>query len=129
MTPQTDSVYDALEKIFHEPNRLAIMSAVCAADRGGLSFNEIKDACSLTDGNLNRHLKVLAEAKAVRIEKRFVDDKPRTTVFITRTGLERFNDYLGALSEVLQKAQTSLAAEHQDAGTSALLAKPARRKA
>jgi len=107
---QNDNVYDALEKIFHEPNRLAIMSAVCASDRG-LSFNELKETCNLTDGNLNRHLKVLEDAKAVRIEKKFVEVKPRTTVIITGTGLDRFNEYLAALSEVLKKAINALPEE------------------
>jgi len=102
-----DNPYEALEKIFHEPNRLAIMSAVCAADKG-LSFIELKEACDLTDGNLNRHLKVLEDAGVVRIEKKFVDAKPRTTVLISGKGLDRFNEYLSALSEVLKKAKNSI---------------------
>jgi DNA-binding MarR family transcriptional regulator len=109
----TDNVYDALEKIFHEPNRLAIMSAVCASD-GGLSFNELKETCNLTDGNLNRHLKVLEDAGAVRIEKKFVDAKPRTTVVITDKGLDRFNEYLLALSEVLKKAKNAIPEEKKE---------------
>lgn len=113
MPTQNDNVYEALEKIFHEPNRLAIMSAVCAADKG-LTFNEVKEACNLTDGNLNRHLKVLEEAKAVRIEKKFVDAKPRTTILMTATGLDRFNEYLEALSEVLKKARASIAEEKKE---------------
>jgi len=104
---------EALEKLFHEPNRLSIMSAVCAADKG-LSFNELKEACGLTDGNLNRHLKVLREAEAVTIEKAFVDDKPRTTVKISRAGLDRFNEYLSALSEVLAAAKQALPVEKKD---------------
>lgn len=108
----TDSLYDALEKIFHEPNRLSIMSAVCAAD-DGLTFNELKETCNLTDGNLNRHLKVLEEAGVIKIRKTFVESKPRTTVHITKTGLDRFNEYLSALSEVLDKARQSLPAEQR----------------
>ena len=50
-----DNPFEALERIFHEPSRMAIMSALCAAD-GGLTFNELKERCALTDGNLNRHL-------------------------------------------------------------------------
>ena len=109
MTASSENPYEALERIFHEPNRLAIMAAVCAADHG-IAFSELRDACNLTDGNLNRHLKVLQEADAVRIEKAFVDAKPRTTVHITRTGLDRFHEYLGALAEVLHKAQAALPA-------------------
>ena len=106
------ALFEALEKIFHEPNRLAIMSALCAADEG-LSFTELKEQCNLTDGNLNRHLKVLQETGAVNIKKAFVDDKPKTTVSISANGLKRFNEYLTALSEVLAVAQKSLPAENK----------------
>ena len=104
------TLYEALEKIFHEPSRLAIMSALCAAD-DGLSFAELKETCSLTDGNLNRHLKVLEDSEVVRIRKTFVDSKPRTTVRLSKTGLARFNEYLAALEEVLQTARAALAAD------------------
>lgn len=99
--------YDALGKVFHEPNRLAIMSALCAAGNG-MTFVELKSVCSLTDGNLNRHLKVLEDAGAVKIRKEFVDSKPRTTVIVTAKGVNRFNEYLGALSEVLTQAKKAL---------------------
>ena len=107
-----ENPYEALEKIFHEPNRLAIMSALCAAEKG-LTFNELKEACNLTDGNLNRHLKVLEEAAAVKMKKEFVDNKPRTTLFISEKGLNRFNEYLTALSEVLERAKQATAEDKQ----------------
>jgi len=97
----------ALAKIFHEPNRLAIMSALCTSD-DGLSFSELRNTCNLTDGNLNRHLKVLTENEAVCISKAFVDDRPRTTITLTPAGLERFQEYLRALEDVLLKARTAL---------------------
>ena len=113
MKQDTDNPYEALEKIFHEPNRLAIMSALCAADNG-LSFNDLKSTCGLTDGNLNRHLKALDEAGAIRVEKTFVDVKPRTTVFLSKKGLESFSAYLEALSEVLKKAKRAMPAERRE---------------
>lgn len=107
-----DNLYESLERVFHEPNRLAIMSAVCAAD-DGVTFNDLKDACKLTDGNLNRHLKVLEDAGAIKIAKAFVENKPRTTIRMTKTGLDRFNEYLSALTEVLNKAKEALPAEQR----------------
>jgi DNA-binding transcriptional ArsR family regulator len=109
MKETDDNLYEALERIFHEPNRLAIMSALCAT-RDGMTFNELREACRLTDGNLNRHLKVLEEAGAVRIEKAFVDAKPRTTIVLSAAGLKRFTEYLDALSEVLKKAKSAVPA-------------------
>ena len=106
--------FEALERVFHEPNRLAIVSAVCAAPRG-LAFTDLRDACRLTDGNLNRHLKVLEDAGVVAIRKTFVDDKPRTTIDLTRAGLDRFNEYLAALSGVLEQAAAALPVERRRA--------------
>ncbi len=115
MPDDNDStLYEALERLFHEPNRLSIMSAVCAAD-GPLPFIELKEICGLTDGNLNRHLKVLDEAGAIRIKKAFVDGKPRTTIVITRRGLDRFNVYLEALGRVLRKAKRAMPREQKTA--------------
>ena len=114
MTRKNDHPCDALERIFHEPNRLSIMSALCAAE-GGLTFNELKDACRLTDGNLNRHLKVLAAAKAVTVRKEFVSSKPRTTLFLSTNGMARFEEYLRALSDVLEKARSAMPREEKKA--------------
>ena len=112
MKTTTASPFDALEKIFHEPNRLAIMSTLCAAD-GGVPFIDLKTACRLTDGNLSRHLKALEETGVIRVEKSFVKLRPRTTVNLTKTGFRRFNEYLAALTEVLEQARQSAGAESQ----------------
>ena len=71
MTDSIDNPYPRLERIFHEPGRLTIMSNLLGAP-DGMTFTELKKACGLTDGNLSRHLKVLENAKAVTIKKRFV---------------------------------------------------------
>lgn len=109
MTTLRDHPVDALERLFHEPSRLAILSALCAAEHG-IAFTDLKVGCRLTDGNLNRHLKSLEEAGVVRIDKTFVDNKPRTTIHLTKTGLARFQDYLTALENVLRQAQKRVAA-------------------
>jgi len=112
--PKPVNPYEAIKTIFHEPSRLAIVSALCnAAD--GLSFNELKEECDLTDGNLSRHLKALEEQRAVRIKKTFVRSKPLTTVFLTDRGREHFLGYLQALEEVLKKAAESVTQEKAQA--------------
>ena len=109
MATKHENPYAALKTLFHEPNRLAMMSALSQAI-DGLTFNDLKRECGLTDGNLSRHLKTLEEAEAIRIEKTFVDAKPRTTVFLSDAGRKSFIEYLQALEEVLQKAARSVAA-------------------
>lgn len=103
-----------LERLFHEPSRMAILSALCAAG-DPLTFTELKGLSGLTDGNLSRHLKALEEASVIRIHKSFVGVKPRTTVALTEKGLKRFDEYLTALSEVLEKARQAVAAERPKA--------------
>jgi len=107
MNPTERFPHETLERLFHEPARLAIMSALCAAD-GALTFNELRGQCDLTDGNLSRHLKALQEAGAVTITKRFVGVRPRTTVRLSETGLARFGDYLTALEDVLLAARRAV---------------------
>jgi DNA-binding transcriptional ArsR family regulator len=109
MAAKHENPYAALKTLFHEPNRLAMMSALSQAI-DGLTFNDLKRECGLTDGNLSRHLKTLEEAEAIHIEKTFVDAKPRTTVFLSDAGRKSFIEYLQALEEVLQKAARSVAA-------------------
>lgn len=102
-----ENPYAELKQIFHEPNRLAIMSALCNAD-DGLTFGELKEECNLTDGNLSRHLKALEQARAVRIKKSFTGSRPQTTIYLSDRGRDRFIEYLQALEEVLNKAAESL---------------------
>jgi DNA-binding transcriptional ArsR family regulator len=102
-----DNPYGELERIFHEPNRLAIMSSLLGAP-DGLTFTELKTVCELTDGNLSRHLKALDEAKAVRIKKRFVRNRPQTTVYLSKHGRTGFLQYLQALEAVLTEAARKL---------------------
>ena len=75
------------------------MSALCGSDNG-MTFNELKSECNLTDGNLNRHLKTLEEAKAVRLRKKSSGGRPTTVVRISDVGRERFIDYLATLEAI-----------------------------
>lgn len=107
------TVYDGLEKLFHEPKRMAIMSHLCHATKGA-SFANLKKACDLTDGNLNRHLHTLEEADAVRLVKTQVKSRPLTTVFLTEAGRNGFLNYLLALEKALVDAVSSLEPEEAE---------------
>ena len=101
--------FDALERIFHEPSRLAILVSLRAASGHALSFGELRDAAGLTDGNLNRHIAALLEDDVVRMKKEFIGVRPRTTIFLTREGADRFTAYVEALQIVLQAVRASAA--------------------
>jgi DNA-binding MarR family transcriptional regulator len=109
-----ENPFSEIRQVFHEPNRMAILSALLRSERG-LAFGEIKAACELTDGNLSRHLRALENMKVIRLAKSFVDRKPRTTVSVTARGREQFLRYLDALESALKTAQ---AATEQEPGPS-----------
>ncbi len=107
MPHRSDFPFGGLNRLFHEPSRLAIISALCS-EVNGLTFNQLKQECNLTDGNLSRHLKTLEEAGVIEIQKYFAGTRPQTRVVLTDSGRERFVDYLKALEEVLKTAAEAL---------------------
>lgn len=116
MTVPSDNPYLRLERIFHEPGRLTIMTNLLGAP-DGLTFRELKAACDLTDGNLSRHLKALEKAKAIVIKKRFVKNRPQTTVFLSKAGRADFLAYLQALETVLLEAAAKTTTGRQEKAT------------
>ena len=110
MTSKRENPFQILKGVFHEPNRLAILSELCGS-ANGMTFQELKDECNLTDGNLSRHLKALEEAKVIRIRKTFIKNRPQTTILLTDKGRDRFMEYLQALEEVLARAAESVQSE------------------
>ncbi|MBN8551071.1 MAG: transcriptional regulator [Deltaproteobacteria bacterium] len=97
------SIFNELENIFHEPNRLAIVSALSGAPKGR-TFTELKAECNLTDGNLSRHIVALEKAGVIKTEKTFVANRPRTTAMLSNTGRKSFLKYLDSLERVLKHA-------------------------
>lgn len=98
--------FDGLDRTIHEKARLSILTSLISKP-DGLSFNQLKELCALTDGNLSRHVQVLQDAGLVSITKTFVDNRPHTTCALTGAGRERFMDYLNVLETVLKNANTS----------------------
>ncbi|MFQ5675341.1 MAG: transcriptional regulator [bacterium] len=115
MAAKKESLYAELKRVFHEPSRLAIMSAL-AGETDGLTFNELKDECGLTFGNLSSHLKTLQDAGVIAIRKFFVGNKPCTQVCLTEAGRQSFINYLQALEEVLKKAEDAVSKSVNKAG-------------
>lgn len=92
-----------LSRVFHEPKRLAILIELYQSEKGA-TFTELKTACQLTDGNLNRHLKMLEEHDIIRSRRSVEAKHPRTLVQINAQGKRKFIRYLGALDTVLKRA-------------------------
>ena len=99
--------YHGLDRVLHEKARLGILVALSSRP-GGVLFPDLKLLCELTDGNLNRHLSVLADAGLVEVWKTAESGtRGRTLVRISDAGREAFRAYLDELARVLEDAKSS----------------------
>jgi DNA-binding MarR family transcriptional regulator len=96
--------YQGLDRVIHERARLSILTSLITNPRGR-AFNDLKQLCSLTDGNLNRHLRVLDKAKMVEIVKGQERNRPLTVCRMTPAGRKRYLEYLGTLEQVVRDAE------------------------
>lgn len=105
MTDADDApfAYDGLDRVIHEKARLGLMTSLVAHPKG-LSFGDLRALCGLTDGNLSRHLQVLADAGLVEIIKGYERNRPHTMCRLTAAGRQRFLDYLAVLERVVKDA-------------------------
>ena len=108
--------YEGLDRVIHERARLSILTSLITSPKG-LTFNDLKQLCSLTDGNLSRHLSVLEKGKMVEISKGHERNRPQTLCRITSSGRKRYVEYLSALEQVIRDA----AREAKGASSSKLL--------
>jgi DNA-binding transcriptional ArsR family regulator len=112
--------YEGLERAIHEKARLGILTSLMTR-REGLLFTELKQLCSLTDGNLNRHLKVLQEAGLVDVWKGSQKGKAQTLCRLTSDGRRRFLEYVAVLEQVVSDAATAASAAASKSTTRDLL--------
>ena len=74
--------YEGLDRVIHERARLSVLTSLVTNPKG-LTFGDLKQLCSLTDGNLSRHLRVLEQGKMVEILKGHDRNRPQTVCRIT----------------------------------------------
>jgi len=99
--------YDGLDRVIHERARLSVLTSLVTHSKG-LLFGDLKQLCALTDGNLNRHLQVLEEAKLIAITKGVQNNRPQTFCRITALGRKRYVEYLSVLEQVLLDAAAAV---------------------
>ncbi|MGA7342393.1 MAG: transcriptional regulator [Terracidiphilus sp.] len=102
--------YEGLDRVIHERARLSVLTSLIANPRG-LTFNDLKELCALTDGNLSRHLRVLERAKMVEIAKGHDRNRPLTVCRIAPSGRKRYLEYLSTLEQVVRDAAKGAAKE------------------
>lgn len=95
-----------IDDVIHQRCRLGIMTTL-ASHPTGILFTELRNLTNLTDGNLNRHLKVLEQAGFLEVDKANSGRNSKSSYRLSKVGLNQFVQYLENLDSVLQKAQNA----------------------
>ena len=92
-----------LDRVIHEKGRMAIMSLLAASPE--LSFTDLRDSLSMTDGNVTSHIRTLQESGYVAVSKSFQKNRPLTTCSLTPAGRKAFNSYIGLLADIVRQTR------------------------
>ena len=92
-----------LDRVIHEKGRLAIMSLLAATPE--LSFTDLRDTLTMTDGNLTTHIRALQEAGYISVAKSYQNRRPLTTCSLTTAGRAAFAEYINLLEQIIHQAK------------------------
>ena len=92
-------MFKDLNPILHSQLRLAIVSFLVANKRS--DFNQLKEVTKATSGNLSVQIKKLQEAKYINVVKGFKNNYQHTSIEITKTGINAFEEYVNALKKYI----------------------------
>lgn len=87
------------DKLVHQPTRLQIFAFLYR--HGTAEFTTVAESLDLTEGNLSSHLQTMEDAGAIRVEKEFVDRKPRSTYELTEQGKKLFEEHIELLETLI----------------------------
>ena len=85
-------MYEKLDSILNQQVRLAIISILIKVHFA--DFNFLKENTDTTQGNLSHQLKRLKEAGYIEIDKKFVNNYPKTICRITNEGKSAFKNFV-----------------------------------
>lgn len=88
-----------IDRIVHSPARLMILALLAVIDSADFTF--LMTQSGLTRGNLSTHLRKLEEVGYVGIQKKFVENIPRTLIRLTDTGRQAIQDYRDNMQQVV----------------------------
>ena len=114
----TRDAFDKLDRVIHEKARLEILTTLVSKPEG-ISFNDLRELCALTDGNLNRHLKVLVDSRLVSRRKSGRGRSTLSQYFLSAHGKKAFEQYLSALESIVRCANQSESDQTLDISRSA----------
>ena len=93
-------MFNDLNPILHSQLRLAIISFLASNEKS--DFNEIKKLTKATSGNISVQIKKLEKAGYITIKKGFLNNYQHTTIEITKTGIDAFEEYVTAIKQYIK---------------------------
>ena len=90
-----------INEIFTTKIRLGAMALLVMETT--LDFTTLKNRLEVSDGNLGSHLRVLEDAGYLRVDKKFVGRRPKTTYTVTDKGIKAFNQHLKELETIIHQ--------------------------
>ncbi len=88
---QINQVHNNINRVVHEPVRLAILKILTSAKE--VDFNFLLTTLGVTKGNLATHINKLETAGFIEVKKEFLGKIPHTSYKITRIGRRQFQKY------------------------------------
>ena len=89
----------SINKIIHEPGRLAILVYLSKVEYADFLF--IQNVTGLTKGNLSAHMSKLEGAGYIEIIKEFIEKKPHTVLKLTPQGQNALYEYRKQMSKII----------------------------
>jgi len=96
---QDYSALAEIDRLVHEPARLAIMALLYVVESADFTF--LVNQTGLSWGNLSAHMSKLEEAGYLDVEKRFKGRRPNTNLRLTTAGRSALEEYRRRLKQVL----------------------------
>jgi len=94
----------ALTDVVHQRTRLGILSVLSECRRA--DFGYLRSLLQLTDGNLGRHLEILAADGLVSITKGYEGRRPRTWAEITKSGDAALAVQMAAMKQLVKQFES-----------------------
>jgi predicted ArsR family transcriptional regulator len=88
---QTNQIHNSINRVVHEPVRLAILKILTSAKE--VDFNFLLTTLGVTKGNLATHINKLESTGLIEVKKQFRGKIPHTSYRVTRTGRNQFQKY------------------------------------
>jgi DNA-binding MarR family transcriptional regulator len=94
------AVEPRFDAVVHAPPRLQICGLLAAVDT--MEFAAVRDAVSVSDSVLSKHVKQLEEAGYVQVRKSIIASRQRTSLALTKAGRAAFDAHVAELRRIVE---------------------------